>query len=290
MSWNRQFGQVFVSATVFDDGERTGGGLNISMPLGDRRHGSLSVQHDDGDTDAVASVRQSAPYEGGWGWGAQAGTRDGGQGGGFVEYRSDVIEARAGADYDGRTTGTYVSAAGSIVRLGGETYFARPLYDAFALVTTGTPGVPVLYENRLYGHTDEDGRLLVTELRGWQRNRIAIDPDELPANYRTGEIERFATPTDRGGAIVEFDVRRLAPAIAVLHDRDGAPLPAGSRVRGEDGTTLVVGFDGEVYLESLDRETTLVARTDGADCRYVLAAVQTDPDGTPARIGPVTCR
>jgi len=157
-------------------------------------------------------------------------------------------------------------------------------------VTTGTPGVPVLYENRLYGHTDDEGRLLVTELRGWQRNRIAIDPDGLPANYRTGEIERFATPTDRGGAVVAFDVRRLMPAIVVLHGRDGAPLPAGSRVRGDDGADLVVGFDGEVYVETLDRATTLTARTDGAECRYALSPVPAGTDGAPARIGPMACR
>lgn len=290
LSWNRQFGNAaFVSASLFDDGERTGGGVNISIPLGQQRQVALSVQHDDGDTDAVATFRQSPPYEGGWGWGAQAGTRDGGQGGAYAEYRGDFIEARAGVDYDGRSTGTYASATGSIVRLGGETYFSRRIYDAFALVSTGTGGVPVLYENRLYGTTDADGHLLVTELRGWQRNRIAIDPDRLPANYRVGDIERFATPTDRGGAIVEFDVRRLAPAIVVLSGPDGAPLAAGSRVRSDGGPDLVVGFDGEVYLESLDRSTVLTAGVDGAICRYALPAVTADAGGAPARLGPQAC-
>lgn len=288
LSWNRQFARAFVSATVFDDGDQSGGGLNVSIPLGDLRHASVSVQHSRSGTDTSASYRQEAPYEGGWGWGVQVGDRDGGQASLGGEYRGDHFEAIAGLDHDRHDTGGFAGMTGSIVGLGGEVFFARRIHDAFALVSTGVGDVPVLYENRLYGHSDADGHLLVTDLRGWQRNRLAIDPDSLPANYRIGDIERFATPTDRGGVLVDFDVRRTAPAMAVLLGRDGAPLAAGLRAHDGDHT-LVVGFDGQVYLESLDRDTVLETPIDDGVCRHVLPAVESTTDGSPARLGPVAC-
>jgi outer membrane usher protein len=291
LGWNRQFGgRLYVSANVFDDGGRTGGGISVSLPLGPDRHAFASVQDSQFD-DPVATLdlRQDIPYEGGWGGGVHVSDRDGGEGRAYAGYRNDHVEASGGIEHAGGSSGAFAQAAGSVVGLGGRVFFSRLVYDAFALVSTGVAGVPVLHENRLYGTTDADGYLLLPQLRGWQRNRVAIDPDALPANYRVDAIERFATPTDRGGVVVAFDVRALAPAIVVLLDRDGDVLPAGMRIDASDGGVAIVGFDGEVYLASLDRATVLQAPVVGGSCRYALAAIAVPADGAPARLGPVAC-
>lgn len=293
LSWNRQFqAGFFLTASVFDDGGRRGGGINLTIPLSGNRQASLSVQESElAGTETIAAFRQDIPYEGGWGWGVQASDRANGQGQGraYAGYRNDHVEAAGGIEHNPLSDSLFAQTSGSIVGLGGQVFFARRIYDAFALVSTGVGGVPVLYENRLYGHTDADGHLLLPDLRGWQRNRIAIDPDELPANYRIGEIERFATPTDRGGVLVEFDVRGQAPAIAVLLGRDGKPLAAGQRAKRDDGNPLIVGFDGEAYFESLDQATVLETPVDDGVCRYALPAVTSNPDGTPVRLRPAPC-
>ncbi len=293
LSWNRQFeAGFFLTASVFDDGGQRGGGINITIPLSGNRQASVSVQDSQiGGTETVAALRQDIPYEGGWGWGVQASDRTHGEGQGraYAGYRNDHIEAAAGIEHNPNSDSMFAQTSGSIVGLGGNVFFARRINDSFALVSTGIGGVPVLYENRLYGHTDADGHLLLPDLRGWQRNRVAIDPDELPANYRIGDIERLVTPTDRSGVLVEFDVHVQAPAIAVLLGRDGEPLPAGQRVNRDDGGTLVVGFDGEAYFESLDQATVLETPADDGVCRHALPAVDSNTDGTPVRLGPVAC-
>lgn len=291
LSWSQLVGRnVYVSASVFDDGNHRGGALSLSLPLGPSRHATATTQYDGRRTETTASLREMAPYEGGWGWGVQAGDRDGGQGQLLAEYRGDHFEALFGVDHDSLGTGGFAQANGSIVSMGSQVFAARRIYDSFAIVSTdGVAGVPILSENRVLGHSNDKGYLLVPDLRGWQRNRVAIDPDRLPANYRVGEIERQVTPTDHGGVRVEFDVTELRPAIAVLHDRDGKPVPAGTRLSFGENGVAVVGFDGETYLESLGAGTVITAKLGGRTCRFTLPAAPMTEDGTPARLGPFRC-
>src|SRR5690606_38900578 len=119
----------------------------------------------------------------------------------------------------------------------------------FALVSTdGIPGVPVKLENNPIGATDEDGLLLVTPLNAYQNNKLSIDPMRLPADVRVGRVDVLATPTDRAGTLVRFDLAPLRAASVLLRDAGGEPLPVGSRVRlrAGDGQPALVGFDGVV--------------------------------------------
>ncbi|WP_051240193.1 fimbria/pilus outer membrane usher protein [Arenimonas composti] len=289
LSWSRQFGtRAHVAASLFASNGDGGGGLTLSLPLGRDRHATIGVQRAGDDFDTTATYRRSAPYEGGFGWGVLAGDRHGGEGRATLEYRGDRIEASAGVERLAGRDGAFAQARGSVIGLGGGVYAARALTDAFAVVDAGEAGVPVLYENRLYGHTGADGRLLVTDLRGWQRNRLAIDPDALPANFRVGEIEQTAVPVDHAGVVVRFEVERRAPAILRLLGRDGAPVPAGTRVAA-GGRSLIVGFDGEAFLESAAADTVLEGRLDGGRCRWTVAAVELRADGAPARPPPLAC-
>src|SRR4249919_84490 len=109
LGWNRQFfGRLYVSANVFDDGGRTGGGLSVSLPLGPNRHAFASVQDSQFD-DPVTTMdfRQDIPYEGGWGGGVHLSDRDGGEGRAYAGYRNDHVEASGGIEYTGNTTGAF---------------------------------------------------------------------------------------------------------------------------------------------------------------------------------------
>src|SRR3546814_18961512 len=131
--------------------------------------------------------------------------------------------------------------------------------------------------------------LLVTPRSVWQRNRLALDPMDLPANMRLGQIEMFAVPSDRAGTEVEFDVQPVRAAVVVLHDATGTPLPAGgSAVLVDNATSATfVGYDGEVYLDMLDTHNLLTVSTAAGRCQ-----VSFDNPATPAplpRHGPLTC-
>ena len=73
-------------------------------------------------------------------------------------------------------------------------------------------------------------------------------------------------------------------------DAAGQPLPLGSRVtvNGQAGNA-VVGYDGEVYLDTLAEHNRVTVQTPAGSC-----AAQFDhhkqSDGGILRIGPLTCK
>jgi outer membrane usher protein len=293
LTWSNAWGPVFSYLSVnHSRGGGTGLGLSLHLPLGHNRSATVTASHANGRNDVVAGLRQTPDYDGGWGWDLQAGHRsDAAFGQAAATLRGDAGEATLGVDrYAGRS-GAFGQAAGSVVWMGGGLFASRRVNDSFAVVSTnGVAGVPVLYENRELGVTDADGLLLLPDLRGWQRNRIAIDPDGLGAGYRLPPLEQQATPAGEGAALVVFDIARIHPAFATLLDPAGAPVAAGSegRVAGTERRFLV-GLDGEAWLEDQAAGDVLELETAAGTCRYRLPAVPANEAGGAVRLGRLPC-
>ncbi len=292
LTWSQVIGgRLNASLGVFDSGSGgTGFNLNFNLPLGKLRDASLSMSRNNGRTDAVAALRQSPGYDGGLGWELQAGDRDGRYGLASTTLRGRHGEAMIGADHHDGATGYFGQAAGSLVWMGGTAFASRRVGDAFAVVSTqGVGGVPVLYENRLFATTNERGFVLLPDLRGWQHNRVAMDPDALGIGYRIPPLEQMVTPADRGGVLVRFDVARVHPAMVTLQTATGAAVPAGSsgRIAGSDAAFLV-GLDGEAYIDDLPAGATLEVELAGDVCRYTLPRELPASAGV-MRIGPLHC-
>jgi outer membrane usher protein len=291
LSWSQMFGpRLSLAGSLFHD--RIGGNgasLSLNFALGANTMSSLTADHSPGRTGLIAEVQHSAPYDGGWGWRVQAGDRDGAVGLAEAGIRGRYGEASFGVDHQSGGSGAFAQARGSVAWMDGQAFASRQVGDAFAVVSTaGVAGVPVLFENRVLGTTNQHGYLLVPEMRGWQRNRLAIDPDALGAEYRVPPIERFVTPADAQGVLVSFALTRLHPVVAVLLGPDGQPVPAGARGRisGQEGD-LLVGFDGEAYIEDAQAGTVLEVDVGGAACRYHLPAP--DAESAQTRAGPLPC-
>ncbi|PTT57748.1 fimbriae usher protein, partial [Stenotrophomonas sp. HMWF022] len=207
---------------------------------------------------ASAEVMRPVPGDGGRGgpgWRLQA--RD--DGGGLAEIGALGAHGRyaAGISRNSGQTFAYGNASGSLVWMAGSVFAAREVPDAFAVVSTGRPGVPVLLENRQIGVTDHKGLLLVTPLLSWQRNRLTIDTLGLPADLRAEQVETLATPRQGAGMRVDFALRQSHGVLLTLLDGNGSPLPLGARVQGEGMPPTVVGHDGQAWVE-LGSETTLL--------------------------------
>ena len=292
LSWTQVLGaNLSVSASVFNSrSSGSGVGLNFSLPLGRDRDLSLSIDHGDGRTQTVASLRQNSGYEGGWGYEVQAGDRQGGFGLVTANVRGRIGELSMGADRVQGRTGYFFQGAGSLIRMDGQVFASRRINDAFAVVTSnGVADVPILYENRVFGRTNAQGYLLLPDLRGWQNNRIAIDPDALGANFRLPALEQQVTPAANGAVLVQFPIVSLHPAMIRLLDPAGAPVPSGSR--GSDsgsGASFLVGFDGEAYLEDLRAGSVLRLEIADAVCHYHLPA-SIPPSDAMIRLGPLPC-
>lgn len=252
---------------------------------------SAGIQRDRGQTVYTADAQSSMQSDGGIGW--RAGLRQGGgQNGGQAEidYLGRYGRAMAGISVLGDSRYAYAGATGSIAFMGGQPFAARRIDDAFAVVSTdGIAGVPVRLENRDIGTTDGHGMLLVAPLRAYQNNQLSIDPMQLPADVKIERVKTVATPSDRAGTLVRFGITPVSAAALLLVDEAGKPLPLGSRVRvnGQGGEPALVGFDGAVYLESLEARNTLDVQTPGGRCRASFD-YRKDGAGIP-QIGPLRC-
>jgi outer membrane usher protein len=293
--WNRSFaGRWSASLSVnrnLDDADDYSAYLGVAIPLGRERQLGLSWQRDRDRDNAVLDLVQPVPGDGGFGWRLQGRGGDDGNGG-LAEVGWLGQHARVGAGmmrWDDFDYG-YAQASGSLVWMGGSAFAARSIQDAFAVVSTdGMPGIPVMLENRVIGRTGANGKLLVTPLNAWQRNKLSIDPMDLPANVRVAAVDRIVAPSDRAGVGVAFGLTPVRAALLVLHDTQGRPLPLGSRVHLNDSPAkAVIGHDGETYLEGLQVHNRIRVELSGTTCMATFDYPEAIADGI-ARIGPLIC-
>lgn len=291
--WSRTFRQrwsAYVSVNQdLDDRSEVSAYASVSVSLGNTRQASLSAQRSGDNTVATADLMKPVPGDGsgnGMGWRVQARAGDEGAGGlaeiGLLNQRGRYS---AGASSQGGSTFGYASAAGSLVWMSGHVFAAREVPDAFAVVSTGWPDVPVMLENRPIGRTNGDGLLLVTPLLSWQRNRLSIDAMDLPPDVRAGRLETLATPRQGAGIGVDFQLRRIRAVTAILHDASGAPLPLGARIEREGHIPAVVGHDGMAWIEDLRPKNVLRVTSQQGVCEV---RFDMPPEGQ-RQIGPLHC-
>jgi len=147
----------------------------------------------------------------------------------------------------------------------------------------------VLEDNRPIGKTNASGRLLLTDLRGFQDNKIAIDPTTLPSGADIGATELRLRPRAQSGVVADFKVRTDARSAEIaLVDEAGQPLPVGSQVEAPAGGQAIVGYDGRAYLTDLKPHNALTVRANGRNC----VATFDLPPSRKARptLGPIACR
>lgn len=308
LNWSRQLPRhSTLSMSVsrgLDDDTGTSAYLFWSMQLDRNTSVSATARRTNGrDSLAVGAHRSPHSDLGGWGWRTQAilGDRPGAQA--ELNRLGRHGQWAVGANHwqgDGgmpSTTTAYASASGGLALVRGHAYAMRRIHDAFAVVdTNGFADIPVRLENRVIGHTDDNGLLLVSRLNAWQANRLSIDPLDLPANTRLGDTTITAVPGRLSGMLAAFEVERIVSVELSLRDPLGEPLPAGSRVwldrddaiAGEPADT-VVGHDGVVWLANPPPGARLhVVTAGGGSCSAELRGLDA-LDGT-IHLEEVICR
>lgn len=306
--WSKSFGRrLSLSANYnhdINDSANNSASLSASLSLDRNRSVSNSIQHTDSRTDFATDVSRPAPSKGGIGWRAQArhsldGSDDSADRkdstGGLAElnYRGRYGQVQAGVSSNDGDYASYASATGALVKMGGGLFAARHINSGFAVVSTGgIANVPVLLQNSPIGTTNSRGLLLVSPLNAYQDNKIGIDPLGLPADLRIDKVSIEATPTDRAGILVDFGITPVRSASVMLTDSDNQPLPLGSQVRqlsNQEVPSTVIGFDGEVYLDTLDEQNVLEVTMSSGDVCTVRFDYRKQGDEIPL-IGPFICQ
>lgn len=274
----------------FGQNGNTGFYVSLGISLGDNTSATLTTGRQSGGTVHTASAQRIPDYHGGWGYGAQAGQGQVDYRQGWVQYLGRYGRVTAGAQRFGGPTQATLSANGAIVLMDGEIQASRQINDGFAMVSTeGRADVPVLSSNRAIGRTNSRGYLVVPDLNAYQRNRISIEPGNLPADARIETTEREVVPRSMAGVSASFGVTRYSAASIIVQDAGGRVAPLGTRVSHlESGAETVVGYDGLTFVDNLRAENTLILEHQNRRCTLIFR-YERPTDGSLPTFGPVRC-
>jgi outer membrane usher protein len=236
--------------------------LNVTIPLGAQTVTLSRIARKDGTTTA-ADFQRSLPSDTGYGYSlhAEQGEQGTTESGNFsAQNRVMRFNAQAYNTAFGRSADAQV--AGSVVFIGSELHFGRPLTSGYALVHVGDglAGVPVIRENQEVGQTGKSGSFLVNDLLPFQNNQIAFDQKGVPAAYTMTTTERLVNVPRFGGTVVNFHVRPMR-SIRGIFKVDDVPL-AGAAIthvevndpkRKDESRDLEapMGAKGNFYLEDV---------------------------------------
>lgn len=282
-----------VFATIFRDfGTRKNTGVfaGLTMPIGPSASVSTGVSSGRGGiAGSIDAVQSLGPEPGSYGWrvhAAQGVTIDRQA---SASYRSSYGTVQAGVSETGSNASAALELRGSITTMDGGIFLSNWIDDGFAVVNVGVPGVSVLHENRPAGVTDSQGMLLLPALRAYQRNKIEIDPVNLPVDAEIETTREVAVPADRAGALVQFRVRSDSSSALVTFVRaDGSFVPAGARGGIDGGGEFVVGYDGQAFVRNLGETNRASIETPAGLCSATFAFAARP--GEQVRIAPVACR
>lgn len=280
-------------ATAYADAAGGGGGfLGLSIPLGDRVRATAAASVEGAGRYGSLDVGQALDRsDGSVGWRVRDLEGDIVDRSVETAYRSPYGTAAAELGQSGRQLSARGSVDGAFGYLhDGGFFVGNRAEDGFAVVDAGVGDVPVYQDNRLVGRTNPWGKLLVSDLRAYDRNQVSIDPLALPVEAEARSTRQIVTPAAHGGVGVDFGVDRHIDAALVRFQNDvGRPLPVGARGHLAGGTeAFVIGYSGQAYIKHLAADNTVSIDLGQGDCS---AAFAYRPEGKRREtIGPVTCR
>ena len=275
LSYDRSFlfdSTVFATAYAdLDDSDDVGVYAGIAVQLGGNITGAAGVEHAAGHTNAfVDVVKPDQDEEGSFGWRLRAGLGEEVNSRAAASYVGRYARVEAGAQQYGDTANFAVQMRGAVVAEDGDVFFSRQIDDSFAIVDVGAPDVEVTAANRPAGKSGRSGKVIVPRLNSYEKNRIAIDPTNLPVGADIPETSRVVVPSDKTGVVVAFNAR-VDGRSALIHfiDAKNRPLEAGLVGRAEaSASEFIVGYDGEAYLTDLAAMNVVtIELADGGQCR-----------------------
>jgi outer membrane usher protein len=262
-----------LGATALYDRERRSwaGQVFLRVPLGPAAGASAAVEAAQGGrTLTQLRADRSPDPDGGLGYAAEVQPERRLVRGDVVWYGPAAVLGASLAATDGKAA-VRVTAAGSVVAIGGRVMAARHDDGAVALVDIGEPGIHVLKENRVVAVTGRDGRALVSGLTPGVRTTVSVDPSELPFDLDVAATQLGLTPLPRSGVRLDFKARPVDSLILVVRFADGAFPSPGSILTLENAEPAIVGRGGQAYIRGAGAVVRGSITRSGRTCRVVVA-------------------
>ena len=274
-----------------DDTNDFGAFVGFSMPFGKNINSSSGASYIKNNWQATTEVAKPLDTNyGSYGWRVSGTAQDGYRrlaAEGSYRHEKVIATGRVVSEND-RASGN-ATVEGSVVLSKAGVFAGNPIADSFAIVDAGVEGIDVSYENRFVGKTGKNGKMLISELRAFQPNKISIDPQNLPLNASVSETEKYVAPRNKSGVLVDFGVKKDSVGlIVILKDSKGEFLKAGTKITVAGKTEpFLMGYDGEVYLSDIDDHVSLTAEGANSTCSTTFD-FKPDKDAQTS-IGPLQC-
>jgi outer membrane usher protein len=257
---------------------------------------TASVAHvqDDRGNRMTVDAQRSLPVGEGYGYQMHAESGDG-MAYGVARYQTSYGRYELRQEQLNGDSNTTVSAAGSIVGIGGGVYASRPVQQSFALVRIpGVEGVRAFASHQEVGKTGKKGDLLVPDLQAYYANILDVADGDIPLQYAVPDVGQTLALPYRGGAIAEFDVQkvqRVVGVITVVEDGQNRIPAYGDITVTTKGRELSspVGSSGRFYFEDLPAGThsAVVRDSTGMECSFIITVPSSE--GTLVNLGLVRC-
>ncbi|MBI2717901.1 MAG: fimbrial biogenesis outer membrane usher protein [Rhizobiales bacterium] len=292
-SYTQSFGHNLTAyVSGFSDFGRArdyGAFAGFSMPLGDVSISAGIATAGKSWTAVAEATKTSDGTPGSYGWTVADGEGNTSYSAAGASYQTSNARLEGRIIERGGAVNANVAIDGAVVAANGGLLLGNHIADSFAVIDAGAPGVKVEYENRYAGTTGGDGKLLLPQLRSFERNKIAINVNDLPLAAVAPQAEVEIVPRELSGVVVDFGVKTdQTAALLTLKDGDGKDLTPGATVSlAGSPETFTMGYDGQVYLTGVGPQNDVTV-TDGPRTCQVHFAFKPEASGQ-ASIGPLPC-
>lgn len=236
--------------------------IGMNLYLGKGASGGVSYSRVEDNLLGTAYIQKNPPSGEGFGYQLLAGITEDNRsrettGTAYFQYRGQSniysVDYRKWAGKDNYN----LTLSGGISLIDRSIHLSRPITDSFALIKVAElKDITIYLNNQKSGKTNKKGELLVPELISYHDNKLSIEDKDIPMDYKIGEIERYVSPPLRGGATVEFNVRKiqdLTGRIFLIKNGKKLTPELGSLNLKIDGRIIetVIGKGGEFYIEDV---------------------------------------
>jgi outer membrane usher protein len=256
-----------MSAHAQAKGRDFGGATSISMSPDDKKETRFGY-------DVVAGVEQKVYGQGG------------------VNVDTEYVASRVRA-FGARDQFHYLAELnGSFGGVKDELFFSRTVNGGLLLIELPDQhNVKVWRDNNtLLGKTDDEGRLVVTNLRPFETANIGLDVKDLdPSTKSDGVGQNFeVTP----GFQTAHNISLSAPIVRNIQFRlllDKKTLPPGTMIQFVDIDESFVMTDGSIYIEVPQDRTAVKGRALTSPCHFTVA-VPSARESIIEELGDVHCQ
>lgn len=249
--------------------------LTFSMPLGERRRGSLSSNlHRDAQGRGSSNVRWSstAGEQGQWGYGVSATRVEGAQASTGLDanllHRGGAGEWTVAVAQRPGWRQMALGARGAVVGHAGGVTLAQPLGESFAIVHA--PGAQAARIQQFPGvQLDARGYAVVPSLSPYSVNTVELDPQGMSQEVELQVSGQSVIPRAGAASLLRYPTRSGRQLILKARDEKGHALPFGALVNDMDGAEVgMVGQGSRLHVRSASDEGRLeVVWGEGADAR-----------------------